>query len=157
MNEAGARGGAEPISETAVLAASEAWVVVGRLLRKLRSLEGADGGGDLSAAQASVLSRLVKQGPASASELAGAEGVRPQSVAKIIAALEEAGLIERNPDPDDGRRQVVSATARGREQKRGDQRARQTWLARALQEHGSEEELRAVVTAMALLDKVTQT
>jgi DNA-binding MarR family transcriptional regulator len=152
MSEAGA----ERISDTANLAASEAWVVVGRVVRKLRSLEGFDGASDLSAAQASVLSRLVKQGPASASELAGAEGVRPQSVAKIIAVLEGAGLIERNPDPDDGRRQVVSATARGRERKRGDQRARQTWLARALQEHGSEEELRAVITAMALLDKVAQ-
>lgn len=143
-------------ADLAAQAAAEAWVVIGRLRRRLLSLEGFDEEGDLSAAQASVLSRLVTRGPSSASELAGAENVRPQSTAKIIAVLEAAGLVERRPDPGDGRRQVVSATALGRAYKEGGRRARQAWLARTLRERGTEEEIHAVITAMALLDRVAE-
>ncbi|WP_367123440.1 MarR family winged helix-turn-helix transcriptional regulator [Streptomyces phytohabitans] len=142
-----------PLSPTAVRAAGDVWIVFSRLRRRLRALDGED---DLSPAQAAVLKRLSQHGPASASELAAAEGVRAQSMAKNVAALEAAGLVERHPDPYDGRRRPVTLTERGREQRLGDLRARQAWLARALQEHGGEEELRAVVTAMALLDEVAQ-
>ncbi|KAA9158744.1 MarR family transcriptional regulator [Amycolatopsis acidicola] len=141
----------EPLSPTAAQAASDTWVVVGRLLRKLRSL---GGDGDITPAQTSVLVRLGKQSPASASELAAVEQVRPQSMAKIVAALEESGLVQRNPDPDDGRRQLVTLTALGRERRQGVKRAREAWLARALQEQGTEEELQALIVAMGVLDKV---
>lgn len=154
----------EPLAEIAVQAAGDIWVVQGRLRRRLMALElaevrtdpGQDGETELTSAQASVLRRLANGGPASASDLAAAEGVRPQSMAKTVIALEKAGLVDRSRDPDDGRRQLVSLTERGRERRKGDRLARQAWLARALQEHGTEEELRAVVTAMALLDRVAQ-
>ncbi|MEU6841030.1 MarR family transcriptional regulator [Streptomyces sp. NPDC046716] len=144
-------------SEAAVQAAAEVWVVVGRLRRKLQSLlGGVDGESDLSPAQASVLARLDKTGPASASELATVEGVRPQSMAKTVIALEEAGLVERHPDPGDGRRQLVTLTGPGLERRQDDREARRVWLARALDEHGTEEQVRAVITAMQLLDEVAQ-
>ncbi|GAA3660794.1 MarR family transcriptional regulator [Nonomuraea antimicrobica] len=137
--------------EEAARAAAEVWVVFGRLRRRLKALEGEGG---LSSAQASVLTRLSKLGPASASELAAAERVRPQSMAKIVVSLERAGLLERHPDPDDGRRQVITLTEAGRTWRQGDRQAREAWLARALRERGSEEQVRAVITAMALLDEV---
>ncbi|KOV74774.1 MarR family transcriptional regulator [Streptomyces sp. AS58] len=153
----------QPLTDAALQAAGDIWVVAGRLRRRLQALEGIEGPDpssgaerELSPSQASVLRRLAKNGPASASDLAAAEGVRPQSMAKTVLALEEAGHVTRSQDPHDGRRQLVSLTERGRERRQGDRLARQAWLARALQAHGTEEEVRAVITAMALLDKVAQ-
>lgn len=143
----------DALSETAAQAASDTVVAVGRLIRRLRELAAE---GDLSSGQASVLVRLAKQGPATASELAAAERVRPQSMATIVMALERAGLVERNHDPEDGRRQLISLTELGRERRLDDRRAREAWLARALQEQCSQAQLRTIIEAMALLDTVAQ-
>ncbi|THC47408.1 MarR family transcriptional regulator [Streptomyces sp. A1499] len=128
----------------------------------LEGIEGSVGperGGteELSPARSSLLRRLAKHGPASASDLAAAEGVRPQSTAKTVVALERAGLVVRSRNPDEGRRLLASLTELGHARRQGDRRARQAWLARALQESGTPEEVRAVITAMALLDRVAQT
>ncbi|MEU7877848.1 MarR family winged helix-turn-helix transcriptional regulator [Microbispora bryophytorum] len=143
----------DAVSEAAAQAAGDTWVAVSRLVRRLREL---DAEGDLSSGQASVLVRLAKHGPASASELAAAERVRPQSMAAIVQALERAGLVERHRDPEDGRRQLVTLTEPGRERRLDDRRAREAWLARALQEHCTEAQLRTIIEAMALLDAVAQ-
>jgi DNA-binding MarR family transcriptional regulator len=138
---------------SAMQAASQVRVVVGRLNRRLREIADRH---ELTPSQAVVLSRLDKDGPASASELAAAERVRPQSMAKILGALRDADLIERHPDPDDGRRQVVSLTTAGRHLIHGDRKVRQEWLARALQEHCTEEERQLVIKALALLDEAVE-
>ena len=126
-------------------------MVLGRLRRRLESLP-SEGG--LSPAQSSVIARLAAHGPASAGEPAAAERVRPQSMAKIVASLDQAGLVERNPGPADGRRQVITLTDAGAARRQGDREARPAWLAAALRERGGEERIRAVITAMALLDEV---
>ena len=77
------------ISASAVQAAGEVRVVFGRVTRRLKELADKD---DLTPSQSSVLSRLDKDGPASASELAAAERVRPQSMAAILSALRAADL-----------------------------------------------------------------
>lgn len=109
----------------------------------------------LTASQTSVLGRLGKDGPASASDLAAAERVRPQSMATILAALDERGLITRRPDPGDGRRQLVSLSNVGRELVEDSRRAGEEWLARALQERLTESERRTLIEAMALLERLT--
>jgi len=141
------------ISESAVRAASDVRVVIGRVRRRLKVLAHQD---DLTLSQTAVLSRIDKEGPASASDLATAERVRPQSMAAILAALREADLIQRHPDPEDGRRQVVSLTTAGRHRIQGDRRVRQEWLAQALQEHCTESERQSIIKAVVLLDRAVE-
>ena len=141
------------VSASAVRAAREIRVVVGRLRRRLRETYDIDG---LTPSQMSVLSRLDKGGPSTASALATAEGVRPQSVATVLAVLAERGLIGRRGDPDDGRRQLVSVSAAGHEFLEDRRRAGEEWLARALHERFTEPERRAVIEALALLERLTR-
>jgi DNA-binding MarR family transcriptional regulator len=141
------------VGDSAATAARELRVLFSRLRRRLRDLAIDD---DLTPSQTAVLTRLWKDGASSASGLAGAEGVRPQSMATIVAALEQRGLIERTPDPEDGRRQVVSLTGQGRRRAESDRQARQEWLARAIQERYSERERRVILDALSLLERLTE-
>ena len=140
------------IAESAAAAARDLRVVVSRLRRQLRDLA-IDG--DLTPSQTAVLTRLWKEGASSASALAGAERVRPQSMATIVAALEQRGLIERSPDPEDGRRQVISLTKAGRQRAESDRQVREEWLARAIHERYSEAERRTILDALSLLERLT--
>lgn len=133
-------------------AAREIRVVYSRLRRQLRELYDTR---ELTPSQTSVLSRLDKEGPKSASELATAERVRPQSMAATLAVLDERGMVRRRPDPDDGRRQLVSLTAAGREFVTDKRRAGEEWMARTLQDRFSEDERQTIIAAMALLDRLS--
>lgn len=134
-------------------AARELRVLVGRLRRRLREVDDVH---ELTASQLAVLGRLDRDGPASASDLAKAERVRPQSMAATIAVLEERGMIARRQDPDDGRRQLIEPTPTADETVRGSRRARDEWLERALRERFSPEELATVVTALGMLERLSE-
>jgi DNA-binding MarR family transcriptional regulator len=143
----------DDIAESAAAAARDLRVVVSRLRRQLRGLA-IDG--DLTPSQTAVLTRLWKEGASSASVLAGAERIRPQSMATIVAALEQRGLVERTPDPEDGRRQVVSLTEMGRQRAESDRQVREEWLARAIHERYSEPERRTILDALSLIERLTE-
>lgn len=128
-------------------------VGVGRFLRRLREVAAE---GDLTPSQASVLSRIGKGEAATASGLAAIEGVRPQSMATTLAALEAAGLVQRAPDPTDGRRQIVGLTEAGSVQNEGNRAARQEWLTEVVAEQFTDAERRTLLDAMALLDRVSE-
>jgi DNA-binding MarR family transcriptional regulator len=140
------------LTESAVRAAHDVRVGLSRLRRRLRET---DDRRELTPSQTSVLSRLHRDGPATASALAAAERVRPQSVAATIAVLEERALVERRPDPTDGRRQVVSLTPDAQGLLASTAAAREEWLTRALQERLTEAERRTVIEAMALLERIS--
>jgi DNA-binding MarR family transcriptional regulator len=143
----------EAIPDSAVRAARDIRAVFSRLRRRLREVAGL---GDLTPTQTSVLSRIESGVPASASDLATLERVRPQSMAATLAAVHEQGLIERQPDPADGRRQLISLTEAGREAIAGSRRQREEWLARALTDHYSQAERQTIIEALALLDRLVE-
>ncbi len=82
-----------------------------RILRRIRRADEATG---LSGPRLSALSVVVFRGPLSIGELAAAEQVRPPTISRMIKDLEYEGFVLRRASPDDGRVQLVSATAAGR-------------------------------------------
>jgi DNA-binding MarR family transcriptional regulator len=68
--------------------------------------------GELTPMKLAALGVLRRGGPLSASALAMRLGIRPQSLTRILADLEEAGLLTRERDPDDGREHRLEATAK---------------------------------------------
>ncbi len=131
--------------------AAELRALVGKLKRRLR--EQADVG-DLTASQVSALLRLEKDGQATTSSLARAEGVRPQSMATVIAALESAGLVSGAPDPTDGRRTLLSLTDACRRWVQEGRAARQDWLSRRLLARLSIDEMDVLAAAAGLLNRL---
>ncbi|MFD6550512.1 MarR family winged helix-turn-helix transcriptional regulator [Streptomyces sp. NPDC058398] len=145
-NEAG-------VSDSAARAAQDLRVAFSLLRRRIREVSETQ---DLTPSQISALTLVSKSGAATASALAAVEGVRPQSMAATLAALDQFGLIQRNPDPGDGRRQLVTLTDAGRERVEGTRQARSEWLARAFDERCTEDERQTVIEAMALLERLTR-
>lgn len=125
--------------------------LVGRLKRRLRDQAHV---GDLTPSQVSVLLRLEKDGPATASSLARAEGMRPQSMSTVIAALEAAGLVSGAPDPADGRQILLSLTEACRKWVEEGRAARQDWLTRTLQARLSPQEQDELAKAVELLKRL---
>ncbi|MGV9342184.1 MarR family winged helix-turn-helix transcriptional regulator [Streptomyces sp. NPDC003688] len=141
------------ISDSAALAARELRVMFSRLRRRIREVARDS---DLTPPQESALSLVGKHGAATASALAAAEGVRPQSMAATLVALDRHGLIRRTPDPADGRRQLVTLTEAGQARVEGNRQVREEWLARALEDRFSEEERQTVLTALTLLERLSR-
>jgi DNA-binding MarR family transcriptional regulator len=137
---------------SAVRAAHEIRVVVGRLRRRFKETYDNE---ELTPTQTAVLSRLSKDGPASTSDLAAAERVRPQSMAATLGVLDERGLIRRRPDPGDGRRQLISLSESGTAYVDDKRRAGEEWLAKSLESGFTEEERQTVIEALALLDRLS--
>jgi DNA-binding MarR family transcriptional regulator len=81
------------------------------LLRRLRRTDDQMG---LSGPRASALSVLVFAGPTSLAQLAKAEQVKPPTMARLVDALEAAGLAKREADQSDLRAVRIRATAKGR-------------------------------------------
>jgi len=137
-----------PRTSDVVGAAGELRIVLGQLVRRLRSEY------SFPIAQASVLSRLDRDGPQTTSALAAAERVRPQSMAQTLAELEADGLISRRPDPGDGRRVLIEVTRAGRGRLRENRRRREGWLAAAIEAELTPDEQETLLDAVPLLQRL---
>jgi DNA-binding MarR family transcriptional regulator len=131
--------------------ASELRDVVRSLTRRLRA---ESAGHELSMSQAGVLVHLHKAGPSTVADLARLEHVTPQSMGTTVASLEEAGLVARAADPNDGRRWNARLTEAGKQVLLQGRAARQAWLSRAIEERLDDSEQRTLAEAIALLHKV---
>jgi DNA-binding MarR family transcriptional regulator len=121
-----------------------------RLIRRLRKSDEASG---LAAPKLSALSVLVFGGPHTVKELAAAEQVRAPTMSRLLAELENAGLVQKSKDPEDRRIVRVQATARGRNLLEAGKSRRLEVLAaqiRSLDVH----ERRSISTAVKLIERL---
>jgi DNA-binding MarR family transcriptional regulator len=100
-----------------------------RLNRRLRQARPI---GDLTITQLSALTSLELHGALTPRELAEVERVQPPTLTKIVAKLEDRGLVQRTPHPTDGRQVILAATESGRAVVVEHRRARDEWLAKQL-------------------------
>lgn len=82
--------------------------------------------------QLSAMATLRSSGPMSAGELAACERVQPPSMTKVLANLEERGLVRRDVHPKDRRQVVLAITPAGEELLESERRSRDAWLTRRL-------------------------
>lgn len=143
--------GTAPADPTPQEVADHLASVVGRLLRRLRSSSSEK---LLTPTQRSVLARLEDAGPATTADLARSEFVRPQSMRLTLGGLEEQGLVERTPDPVDGRKSVVSVTDTGRTTLARVRAAKRDWLAEAVASELDGAERRTVAEAAGLIERL---
>jgi len=101
-----------------------------------------------------VLLRLEREGPTTMSNLARAEGMRPQSMGSAVAVLEAAGYVSGAPDPNDGRQTILSLTAMCREWISKGRAARQDWLFRTIQARLSPKEQKDLAATIELLKRL---
>jgi DNA-binding MarR family transcriptional regulator len=133
--------------------ASALRISVSRLARRLRAerlAKGLEPG--LSDTQLAALAALERHAAMTPGELAEHEKVQPPSMTRVIAALEERGLVTRGPHATDRRQVVLTVTEPGRAVV---QQLREAWLAKRLRELTPQE--RATLRAAApILEKLSQ-
>ena len=110
---------------------------IGLLVRRVRA---ATASHELSLTESMVLGRLEREGSATTADLARAEGIKPQSMGTIIAALEERGMVERKPHPTDGRQVNIDLTTKGAAVRKITGDAKRMWLAHAIAQLDEEEQ-----------------
>lgn len=120
------------------------------LLRRLRVEDKAMG---LTAPRASVLSVLVFRGAVTMSALAEAEQVRRPTITRLIDGLERRGLVRRVSHADDGRVQLVEATAAGKRLLHKGRARRVERLSAAIIRLGSEDQ-RILARAAELVERL---
>ena len=133
--------------------ASELRILIGKLRRRLREEAHM---GDITMSQASVLSRLERDGPATVSSLARAEGMRPQSMAATVQALTQAQMVTGSPDPLDGRQTILTLTDSCRAWIAASRAAREDWLAHSIETRLTPAEVTELDKAVALLKRLAQ-
>jgi DNA-binding MarR family transcriptional regulator len=138
----------------AAAASVELTLAMKRLRARLRSESRTAEGWTIS--QLSALARIVREGPVTASALALAEHVRPQSIAEIVAALKAGGLVAATPDPTDGRKNLLRATAAGRKLVASVLESREAWLARAIDAVVDDSRRDALTDAIELLNALAE-
>ncbi|MCU1680578.1 MAG: regulatory protein MarR [Amycolatopsis sp.] len=126
---------------------------VGALLRRARQTRVE---GELTMPERAALSLLDRAGPTTSAALARQEQITAQAMGATLGGLQARGLIERSPDPQDGRRVVLALTDAGRQALKDKRSARTELLALALADGFTPGELEQLAAAAPLLDRLAQ-
>ena len=126
-----------------------------RTARRLRQEAAGAGGAELTPTAGSALATVERHGPLTPSELAEIERIQRPTATRILRVLGEAGLVDRTPDPADGRSSLVSVNGEGRERLRRLRGRKNAFLARRMREMPAED-LQALERAAAILERILE-
>jgi DNA-binding MarR family transcriptional regulator len=135
-------------------AAAQLRMAIVRTARRLRQ-EAAGETNGLTPTSTAALATIERHGPLTPSELAGIERVKRPTVTRTLGCLEREGLVDRAPDPADGRSSLVSVNAAGRERLRRLRRRKNAYLARRMRQLPTED-LETLERAAAILDRMRE-
>jgi DNA-binding MarR family transcriptional regulator len=122
-----------------------------RLGRRLRAERVGHG---LSLSRLSLLNLLARNGPMTASAMAAAERLQPQSLTRMLSRLENDGLIVRSPDDVDRRQVRIDITREGMAVLDEDTDRREAWLAKAMTERLTPTECELLRLAAGLMERL---
>ena len=141
---------APPATDIADLA-SRLRLGVTRLARKLRR----EGDMGITPTLLAALSTIERHGPVTAGDLATHEQVEKPTVTRLLAVLEERGLIDRTPDPLDGRVAWVQISASGRKLLQSTRRRKDGYLAKRIKRLSVDEQI-TLERAAEILDRLAE-
>ncbi|HEY3491468.1 MAG TPA: MarR family transcriptional regulator [Solirubrobacterales bacterium] len=125
-----------------------------RTARRLRQEAAAETSG-LTPTSVAALATIERHGPLTPSEIAAIERVKRPTVTKTLGCLEREGLIDRAPDPADGRSSLVSVNGAGRERLRRLRGRKNAYLARRMKEL-TDEEVETLERAAEILERMRE-
>jgi DNA-binding MarR family transcriptional regulator len=141
---------APPVLDVAALASSLRLSVT-RLARTLRRESAIDVSPTLMAA----LTTVETHGPMTPGDLAAHEQIRKPTVTRLLGSLVDRGLVERTPDPLDGRVSWIQVTPDGRKLLSRVRRRHAEYLTRRLKQLAPYE-LQTLERAARILDRITE-
>ncbi len=143
-----------PTDTTLTDSASRLRMAIVRTARRLRQ-EAAGAVGELTPTSAAALATVERHGPLTPSVLAEIERVKRPTATRTLRVLCEAGLVERTPDPADGRSALVSVTGEGRERLRRLRGRKNAYLAQRMRDLPSAD-VETLERAAAILEEILE-
>jgi len=134
--------------------AAQLRMAIVRTARRLRQEAAAEASG-LTPTSTATLASIEHHGPLTPSELADIERVKRPTMTRALGCLEREGLIERTPDPADGRSSLISVSAAGRERLRRLRGRKNAYLARRMRDL-SPAEVETLERAAEILDRMRE-
>ena len=126
-----------------------------RLRARLRAESGQNATG-LTLSQLGILSSVIREGPVTAVRLAAVEHISAQAITQSLTALKEAGLVHSEPDPQDGRKKLVSADPSATELLDRLMAGRYSFLARAIDQVVAPDERQDLEKAIEILERLAE-
>jgi DNA-binding MarR family transcriptional regulator len=139
-----------PLSERAV----QLRTAIVRMARRLRQEAAAETTG-LTPTSVAALATIERHGPITPSEIAEIERVKRPTITRTLGCLEREGLIDRAPDPADGRSALVRVNGAGRERLRRLRGRKNAYLARRMRDL-SPEEVETLDRAAEILERMRE-
>jgi DNA-binding MarR family transcriptional regulator len=124
--------------------------VITRLARRMRQRTS-----ELSPTQGAALATIDCHGPLTPSELAARERIQRPTATRVVARLEEAGLVQRTADPEDRRSSLLATTPAGAELLASVRDRKDAYLAQQLDQL-SPEDLAALDRAAGILERMLE-